>query len=308
MKRVKLEEVLKEIPYSRTGLKRLVAKRLIPFKSEPKGKRELFTYNIKEVKLALGIPPDRHNEKIITSAQADQMIKDAGIEYEYKGSNPYQRISTQLSRRGYLDSYYLKRRGTQKGINVLFLEKDVREFIIGRGDKLYEYRIPVLEKLINLLSGYAIDPRQGTLLYQWLHGELDSKDTREGTEREDFRKFRQKLPELLLKRLDDLMDLEKLIKERDSLKIQLGFSQVEISELRAILDLKQKVKEDETYAIFLQDLDFGTRAMNVLRDANLKTVDQLIKYGRKNLIRHRNLGVKTLDEISYELRQLGISW
>lgn len=56
----------------------------------------------------------------------------------------------------------------------------------------------------------------------------------------------------------------------------------------------------------VNEIDLSVRAANCLNNANITTVGQLRKYGRKNLLKLRNCGRRTVDEIENALSMLGL--
>ena len=65
-----------------------------------------------------------------------------------------------------------------------------------------------------------------------------------------------------------------------------------------------KVKALETS---IEDLDFSVRAYNCLKRAGINTVEDLIKKSRGDMLKVKNLGIKSIDEVIAKLESYGLS-
>lgn len=83
-----------------------------------------------------------------------------------------------------------------------------------------------------------------------------------------------------------------------------------------ILELEKELKEessnisraeDEKLSISICDLNLSRRAENCLLDNNIKTIGELIRYTRLDLIRFRNLGSNSIQDIIEKLSTMGLS-
>jgi len=54
--------------------------------------------------------------------------------------------------------------------------------------------------------------------------------------------------------------------------------------------------------------DFSVRALNVLRDADIETLEQLLEYKKMDLIKFRNMGKRTMTEIEEMLESLNLKF
>ena len=72
-----------------------------------------------------------------------------------------------------------------------------------------------------------------------------------------------------------------------------------------LIDRKEdtKVKLLETS---IEDMELSPRSSNCLKRANINTIDDLIKKSKEDMLKVRNLGSKSLDEIIYKLEQMGL--
>ena len=56
----------------------------------------------------------------------------------------------------------------------------------------------------------------------------------------------------------------------------------------------------------IEDMELSPRSSNCLKRANINTIEDLIKKSKEDMLKVRNLGSKSLDEIIYKLEQLGL--
>ncbi|MCL2570037.1 MAG: DNA-directed RNA polymerase subunit alpha [Firmicutes bacterium] len=77
-------------------------------------------------------------------------------------------------------------------------------------------------------------------------------------------------------------------------------------EVNTLVDRQEdtKVKLLETS---IEDMELSPRSSNCLKRANINTIDDLIKKTKTEMLRVRNLGSKSLDEIIFKLEALGLS-
>ena len=64
---------------------------------------------------------------------------------------------------------------------------------------------------------------------------------------------------------------------------------------------------DEKYNMPVEQLDLSVRTMNCLRRSNITTVGELIGKGTKELLKLRNFGQKSFQEIEDRLSTIGLS-
>jgi DNA-directed RNA polymerase subunit alpha len=67
-------------------------------------------------------------------------------------------------------------------------------------------------------------------------------------------------------------------------------------------DKKEKVLE-----ITIEELDLSVRSYNCLKRAGINTVEELIKRNEEEMMKVRNLGRKSLEEVEQKLATLGLS-
>ena len=64
---------------------------------------------------------------------------------------------------------------------------------------------------------------------------------------------------------------------------------------------------DEKYNMPVEQLDLSVRTMNCLRRSNITTVGELVAKGTKELLKLRNFGQKSYQEIEDRLTAIGLS-
>ncbi len=74
-----------------------------------------------------------------------------------------------------------------------------------------------------------------------------------------------------------------------------------------ILVSKDEDKQQKTLLMTIEELDLSVRPLNCLKRAGIYTVDDLIKRSEDDMLKVRNLGRKSLDEVIQKLVSLGYS-
>ena len=67
------------------------------------------------------------------------------------------------------------------------------------------------------------------------------------------------------------------------------------------VDRKEKALE-----MTIEELELSVRSFNCLKRANINTVDELIKKSEAEMMKVRNLGMKSLVEVKNKLSELGL--
>jgi len=90
--------------------------------------------------------------------------------------------------------------------------------------------------------------------------------------------------------------------------------------LKLFIDLSENAKKAEIMSsgpiddtskalvMSIDELELSVRSFNCLKRANINTVEELISKTNDEMIKVRNLGKKSLDEITYKLKELGLSF
>ena len=95
-------------------------------------------------------------------------------------------------------------------------------------------------------------------------------------------------------------------------------SQMMIEHLQVMVELSEKVKEEEYMVeredeqnsqileMQIEDLDLSVRSYNCLKRAGINTVEELTQKTEEDMMKVRNLGKKSLKEVKQKLDELGL--
>jgi DNA-directed RNA polymerase subunit alpha len=83
----------------------------------------------------------------------------------------------------------------------------------------------------------------------------------------------------------------------------------EMSQSTTILEPKQTTETDTTTVLMttIEELDLSVRSFNCLKRAGINTVGDLISKTEEDMIKVRNLGRKSLEEVVHKLEMMGLS-
>ena len=70
---------------------------------------------------------------------------------------------------------------------------------------------------------------------------------------------------------------------------------------------KTEQQRDKVLEMTIEELDLSVRSFNCLKRANINTVEDLISKPQDEMIKVRNLGRKSLEEVEHKLAQMGLS-
>lgn len=118
---------------------------------------------------------------------------------------------------------------------------------------------------------------------------------------------------------------QELQKENERLKLALKTLQQELDECRKALDIKKEVQArlknakakystEEVIAMTelfnkeIKELPLKVRTMNILRMSDISTLGDLLKIGKMRLLKLRNCGPKTRNDIEEFMKNNGLSW
>ena len=93
----------------------------------------------------------------------------------------------------------------------------------------------------------------------------------------------------------------KILTEHLSLFVSLTDQVLPVSLVQPEEDRKDKVLE-----MTIEDLDLSVRAYNCLKRANINTVAELVTRNQEDMMKVRNLGRKSLEEVEQKLQALGL--
>jgi DNA-directed RNA polymerase subunit alpha len=74
-----------------------------------------------------------------------------------------------------------------------------------------------------------------------------------------------------------------------------------------ILVSHEEDKQTRVLEMNIEDMDLSVRSFNCLKRANIHTVEDLIKRSEEDMLKVRNLGRKSLDEVINKLKSYGLS-
>lgn len=74
-----------------------------------------------------------------------------------------------------------------------------------------------------------------------------------------------------------------------------------------IVEEKEENKEDKLKEMTIEELDLSVRSYNCLKRAGINTVGELIQRNEEDMMKVRNLGKKSLEEVIQKLEELGLS-
>ena len=69
---------------------------------------------------------------------------------------------------------------------------------------------------------------------------------------------------------------------------------------------KEEQQTNDLMSITIEELDLSVRSFNCLKRANINTVEDLVSKTQDEMIKVRNLGRKSLEEVEHKLNQMGL--
>lgn len=70
---------------------------------------------------------------------------------------------------------------------------------------------------------------------------------------------------------------------------------------------KVETQRDKVLEMTIEELDLSVRSFNCLKRANINTVEDLVNKTQEEMIKVRNLGRKSLEEVEYKLAMMGLA-
>ena len=71
---------------------------------------------------------------------------------------------------------------------------------------------------------------------------------------------------------------------------------------------KEESKKEKVLEMSIEDLELSVRSFNCLKRAGISTVEDLASKTEEDMMKVRNLGKKSLDEVTHKLRSLGLDF
>lgn len=69
---------------------------------------------------------------------------------------------------------------------------------------------------------------------------------------------------------------------------------------------REETKKEKVLEMTIEELDLSVRSFNCLKRAGIDTVEDLINKTEEEMIKVRNLGKKSLEEVIQKLHSLGL--
>ena len=69
---------------------------------------------------------------------------------------------------------------------------------------------------------------------------------------------------------------------------------------------REETKKEKVLEMTIEELDMSVRSFNCLKRAGIDTVEDLTNRTEEDMIKVRNLGKKSLEEVIQKLRSLGL--
>jgi DNA-directed RNA polymerase subunit alpha len=76
---------------------------------------------------------------------------------------------------------------------------------------------------------------------------------------------------------------------------------------QSIVKEKSESPENKALQLTIEELDFSVRSFNCLKRANINNVQDLISRTPEDMMKVRNMGKKSLDEVQNKLAMMGLS-
>lgn len=82
----------------------------------------------------------------------------------------------------------------------------------------------------------------------------------------------------------------------------------EIAKTMSIMSQKELSMKDKLLETQIEDLEFSVRSYNCLKRAGIHTVADIVSKSEQDMIKVRNLGKKSLDEVINKVKELGLEF
>jgi DNA-directed RNA polymerase subunit alpha len=92
---------------------------------------------------------------------------------------------------------------------------------------------------------------------------------------------------------------------RDHLQIFINFHDEPVVEVPKIGEEQQKLLENLNRSV--DELELSVRSYNCLKNANIRTIGELVQKNESEMLKTRNFGRKSLNEIKEILANMGLS-
>ena len=89
--------------------------------------------------------------------------------------------------------------------------------------------------------------------------------------------------------------------------LNLFLELTQVAKDASIIIEKEEASKEKVLEMTIEELDFSVRSFNCLKRAGINTVEDLIKFTEEDMIKVRNLGKKSLEEVISKIASLGLS-
>ena len=108
----------------------------------------------------------------------------------------------------------------------------------------------------------------------------------------------------LNKVINNLQNIKNSLYQVNELFIDLS----EISKNTQVMIEKEESKKEKILETSIEDLELSARSFNCLKRAGISTVEDLTNKTEAEMMKVRNLGKKSLDEVTNKLHSLGLDF
>ena len=84
---------------------------------------------------------------------------------------------------------------------------------------------------------------------------------------------------------------------------------IDLSENLSVMEImveKEESKKEKVLEMTIEELDLSVRSYNCLKRASINTVEELTEKTEDDMMKVRNLGKKSLEEVIQKLEELGL--
>ncbi len=71
---------------------------------------------------------------------------------------------------------------------------------------------------------------------------------------------------------------------------------------------KEEEQKEKVLEMSIEDLELSVRSFNCLKRAGISTVEDITNMTEQEMMKVRNLGKKSLDEVTFKLHSLGLDF
>jgi len=95
----------------------------------------------------------------------------------------------------------------------------------------------------------------------------------------------------------------KIVQDHTQLFVDLVDSMKDMN----VLKTREEDKQHKVLEMSIEDMELSVRSYNCLKRAGINTVHDLTNKSKNDMLKVRNLGLKSLDEVEKKLIDLGLS-